>query len=292
MPTNPFASLFRKAAEPPPPELAQALADLDRLGTRKPEFAPSARSLGRLLGLAFRPAGPALRFELDHAARHRAWSEGRPCLRDAAVSVDSQALQDRARSLADCLAAENPAARALAGLLESERDAVGRWAVALLAGCPETVAEASAAGGVDPGLSASILRLSLLPELARWSSSVSGHELESQGWRAGLCPCCGSDPLLVESRGLEQARFARCGLCAADWPTGRMACPRCGEADHRALKTIAIEGEQERFRLLICRSGRHATKVVSTLRALSTPGLLVAELETAPLDFLDLSSQE
>ena len=33
-------------------------------------------------------------------------------------------------------------------------------------------------------------------------------------WPHGYCPTCGSWPLLAESRGLEQLRLLRCGLCA------------------------------------------------------------------------------
>ena len=89
---------------------------------------------------------------------------------------------------------------------------------------------------------------------------------------------------MAESRGLEQRRRLRCGLCAADWEGERLRCPFCNETDHRKLSFVAVEGEQDRFRIALCDSCGGTLKVVATLAPISAPGLLVAELATTHLD--------
>ena len=105
-------------------------------------------------------------------------------------------------------------------------------------------------------------------------------------WRRGDCPNCGEPPLLAESRGLEQRRFLRCGLCAADWPADRLRCPSCGESDPRALRTLDVEGQEGKARLVRCGSCGSGLKVASTFAPFTAPGLLVADLATIHLDFL------
>src|SRR5205823_506094 len=106
-------------------------------------------------------------------------------------------------------------------------------------------------------------------------------------WSRGECPNCGSPPGLAESRGLEQRRYWRCGLCAADWPGERLRCPFCGQTDHRNLHYRFVEGEQGRHRLALCDTCGGRLRVVATLAPVSAPGLLVVELATAHLEPAD-----
>jgi FdhE protein len=135
---------------------------------------------------------------------------------------------------------------------------------------------------MDRSLARSVLRLVLLPELASHSAHLDASRPEGL-WTRGECPDCGSPSVLAESRGLDQRRHWRCGICAGDWPGDRLRCPFCGESDHRRLSYRFIEGEHDRHRLALCESCGAALPVVSTLAPLSAPGLLVAELATAHL---------
>ncbi len=53
-----------------------------------------------------------------------------------------------------------------------------------------------------------------------------------------------------------------------------------------SLRSLYVVGEESRYRLVVCDSCEFRLKVVSTLGPLSAPGLLVAELATAHLDFV------
>lgn len=268
-----------------PAELSAALADLDRLVGGRPELSEPGRTLADLLAEAFgRPPARGPQFP-DRDAARSAWADGVPLFRNAPPALDGESLRARGLALARALRAANPAARPLARAIRREKGLLAAWAREALAGRPEEVAHRAGGAGLDPDLAASVLRLALLPELAPLSKALD--EMRPAGlWGLGDCPQCGSRPLLAESRGLEQRRALRCGLCAADWPGDRLRCPSCGETDHRALRSTFVEGEESRHRLSRCATCGLALKVVSTLTPLSPPALLVAELATVHLDLI------
>jgi FdhE protein len=159
------------------------------------------------------------------------------------------------------------------------------WMALVLAGRPEVVAREARAIGLDPAMAHSLLRLTLLPVLARISPGLDRSRPDGI-WTRGDCPLCGSRPLLAESRGLEQLIHYRCGLCASDWPGERLRCPSCGEASSKALHYSFVEGEQDRCRLAHCDKCLYDWKVISTLTALTPPAMIVADLATIHLDLL------
>jgi FdhE protein len=214
-----------------------------------------------------------------------AWRAGVPALRagDSSPIIPAEDLQARALAICDALKRENPRARELARAIRAETVDLRMWAEQAIAGTIEPIETAASALSLDPALARSVLRLSLLPSLARYSEHL-GAIRPAALWRRGECPNCGSPPILAESRGLEQQRHWRCGVCAADWPGDRLRCPFCDETNHRRLHYRFAEGEQERFRLALCDSCGQGLRVQSTLAPISPPGLLVAELATAHLD--------
>jgi formate dehydrogenase maturation protein FdhE len=131
----------------------------------------------------------------------------------------------------------------------------------------------------------SLLRLALLPSLANVSQRLDRSRTEGL-WDRGDCPNCGSEPVFAESRGLEQRIFFRCGLCAADWAGERIGCPACTENRSRFLRVEAVDGEQEKCRLVHCHSCRYHWRVVSTLTPLSAPAMIVANLATIHLELM------
>jgi len=268
-----------------PADLASALGDLDRLARDRPELAGPARGLARLLGAAFSPPDSAPLAPPDDEAIARGWSEGVPACRSDPPRLDDRALIDRARSLASAVGTDDPAAPALSEAIRKRRIDLPALAREVFAGRPEEVARSAESAGVSPVLTASLLRLAILPSLARWSSALDRIRPEG-AWDRGDCPDCGSRLLLAESRGLEQRIAYRCGLCAADWPGERLRCPSCGESSPKRLRISFIEGEQERYRLAACEACSDHWKVVATLGPLSPPGLLVADLATFHLDVL------
>jgi FdhE protein len=269
----------------PPADLAAALEDLGRLVGARPELAGAGRTLGEVLRATYsvpsdRPISPPDAESLAMAGR-----DGVPAFRAAPPLLDCAEIRARGLAICDALRGENPRASALRDAIRRGRADLLAWWGETLAARPDEVARQADALGVDPDLAASVLRLALLPALARWSGAIAPHSPESL-WERGDCPHCGAAPVLAESRGLEQRRSLRCGLCAADWPGARLRCPFCGQTDHRAFRSRYVEGEQDRHRLVHCDGCGLALKVMSTLAPLTAPGLLVAELATVHLDLI------
>jgi formate dehydrogenase maturation protein FdhE len=270
--------------EPPSPTLVSALADLDRLTVERPELAPAGRSLAAVLAAVFSGPIPQLKMQAEPDLIVAAWKRGVPAFRagESPLEFDRDDLRARALALLEVLRLDNPKAVVFLDKIRRRAVDLASWASDALADEFDALEETSRATGLDASLARAVIRLSLLPILARLSDQFATIRPEGI-WDRGVCPNCGSPPILVESRGLEQARWLRCGLCAADWPGQRLRCPFCDETDHRRLHYRFAEGEQDRYRLGLCDSCDGSLVVVSTLRPLSAPGLLIAELATVHL---------
>jgi hypothetical protein len=266
-----------------PPHLAAALGELDRLTSARPDLEIPARSLRRVLTAAFTTGVEPKPAALDPAAVELARSDGLPAFRRAVPDLDPRLIRDRALAIADALLEDGPAARPLRDAIRRGRIAVSGWASEALSGRPERLAEGSEGQGIDPDLAASVLRFTLLPTLSKLTVAGSSPLTHTPG----DCPWCGSAAILAEMRGLEREVRLRCGLCAGDWPGGRLRCPACGEDDHRRLSTRYVEGEGDRYRLSLCDSCGSRLKLVGTLARLSPPSLIVADLATIHLDLID-----
>jgi hypothetical protein len=283
---DPRAFLERwRPRSPLSPELDAALRDLARLAVDRPELASPARSLGELLRAAFHPAEPGTIDDSGLATMIEGHSKGLPAFQARAPRLDESSLVARSRRLSNALGRGHETAGAFLKAIDRRRFDLMACVAEVLSGRPEQVARRAEAVGLDPSSVSSILRLTLLPGLARFSSRLD--RLRADGaWDRGDCPHCGSRPLLAESRGLEQRIFYRCGLCAADWPGERLRCPSCGENSPKSLHYSYVDGEQDRCRLAHCETCRYDWKVVSTLTALSPPAMIVADLATVHLDLL------
>jgi FdhE protein len=139
--------------------------------------------------------------------------------------------------------------------------------------------------GLPVGQTALILCLTLFPVLAAANAALDPLR-QGLAWEHGYCPTCGGWPLLGEFRGLEQTRFLRCGLCAAEWAFPRLCCPFCGTREHQLLGYFHVEGEEGMGRASTCAGCRRYVKMTPTLVALSAPQLLVANAATLHLDLV------
>jgi hypothetical protein len=283
---DPRAIFDRWIGRPAPsPELASALSDLERLGAERPELSSPARSLTVLLVAAFHGLESQTTSGWDPGTLKAGWREGRPAFHSNPPRLDETILVARMRRLVEALGTESDAARAIARALRTRQFDLMTWVAVVLAGRADEVARRAEAIGLDPSLASSILRLTLLPSLARISLELDRIRPEN-AWDRGDCPNCSSRPLLTESRGLEQRIHYRCGLCAADWAGERLRCPSCGEVRAKSLQFSYVDGEQDRHRLAHCETCLYDWKVVSTLTTLSPPAMIVADLATVHLDLL------
>jgi FdhE protein len=274
----------------PPPDVAEALAELARLATDRPSFAGPAAVLADLLPGLAEPAPNVTPPAIPPERAAAKLADGVPLLRGESVTLDARLL--RRRWVEVCTAVgrrqTGDAAAGLADAVKRGRLAVEELAAAVVAGRPEEVHARADALGLDAGLAAAVLRFTLFPLLVPLNAALAPLRAGA-AWGRGWCPTCGSWPLLGEFRGLEQARWLRCGLCAADWEFPRLACPFCDNRDHRQLGYLHVEGEGDRRRVAACEACRGYVKMLATLGLLSPPQLLVADVATL---YLDLAAAE
>jgi FdhE protein len=267
------------------PSVEEARAELDRLAAERPAIASPLRWLRELLpDLALDPSsppGPSLTADLARAKL----ASGIPLLRGEQLAVDKKGFRRRWQHVCDALEAQQAdgAAPALAEALRRGQLEATEMTGAVLAGRPEAVRERADSLGLDPGLTTTVLRFTLFPLFTSIERSLA--ELRNgAAWDQGCCPTCGSWPLLGEFRGLDQSRFLRCGLCAAGWEVPRLWCPFCGNHDHEGLRFLHAEGEETRYRALVCEACRGYVKMLTTLSCLPPLPLLVADAATLHLD--------
>jgi FdhE protein len=284
------ASRFLRKAfgRPPalPPEVEEAQTELARLGEQTPALAALAGQLLDLLPAMYagllQAAVPALAPE-NAAEKLKA---GVPLLRGEAFEIDSSALKHRFQDLVGTLARRRAdAAPALAQAVRSGQLDVADLTSSVLNGRPERIHERAAMLELDVSLTASVLSLTLFAALVPISAALQPL-LSAGSWTSGYCPVCGSFPRLGEFRGLEQIRFLRCSLCAAEWQFPRLCCPFCGNRDHHRLGYLHVEGEEGKCRAATCEECRQYLKMVSTLAPLAPMQLLVRDVATVHLDLL------
>jgi FdhE protein len=267
----------------PDADVEAALADLARLAQDRPALARPARLLRDILPGLFeepiRESAPALSRE-GAAAK---LADGIPLLRGEALEMDISSFGRRWTRACTALQRYEPGAAELAAALRSGALEPGQLLQDVLAGVPEAVHAQASACGVDPGLAANVLRLTLFPMLCHVSADLAVLRQQS-AWDKGFCPTCGSWPLLGEFRGLEQTCLLRCGLCTTEWPFGRLRCPFCETADHRQLSYFHLAAEEAKYRVSLCSDCRGYIKMVSTFGALTPPALLAADVATLHLD--------
>ncbi|HEX9373562.1 MAG TPA: formate dehydrogenase accessory protein FdhE, partial [Roseiflexaceae bacterium] len=155
---------------------------------------------------------------------------------------------------------------------------------AVLGGQVASARARAGALGLPADLLGIVLRFGMFPELERVAAQLAPLR-EATPWRQGYCPTCGSWPLLGEYRGLDQARFLRCGLCASAWATDRLLCPFCGSRDHADLGYLHVEGEEHR-RAATCERCRGYVKMLMTLAPIPPLELAVYDLDTIHLDMV------
>jgi len=269
------------------PELRESLARLARLATERPELLDLVRLYRELHPLLFGGARPVRPPLVSSEEIVKKLAGGVPILRRVSLEFDDPSLSESWRKL--CSLVSRFRAGSTSGQVTSDATIQQippmETLRKLLGADPREFCETLGQSRSEAGQLMSSLRLWALPRLAPVVQALERHWL-GPGWPRGFCPACGSWPLLAESRGLEQFRWLRCGLCGAGWQVDRVFCPFCETRDHRQLHDLFVEGEESRCRVSVCDACRGFVRSISTLTALTAPGLLVAELETLHLELI------
>jgi FdhE protein len=264
----------------------EARAELDRLAGERPALGPLCRWLQELLPDLGREeeAVPVVSLSPEEAAARLA--EGVPLLRGLPGNlVDGKLFVRRWQRVCATLEEAQPGSEAVqqADAVRQGRLTPEEMMQAVLSGELDPLRQKIEQQGLDPGLTASLLRYTLFPTFVALEK-VLAPLWQGTGWEQGYCQTCGTWPLLGEYRGLDQSRYLRCGLCAAAWEVARLWCPYCGSRDHEQLHYLHAEGEETRYRTVVCDGCRGYVKMVTTLSALPPLHLLVADLATLHLD--------
>jgi FdhE protein len=265
------------------PEVEEARVELQRLAAARPGLSGHIQWLREIMPDLSPLNIDAPNFSLEQGRTKL--NSGLPLLRSEQIAVDVTAFRRRWQRVCESLETRqgDGVAAALAEAMRRGRLDPGELTAAVLAGRPEEVRTRAERLELDPGLASTVLRFTLFPLFSALAASLEPNR-SGVNWEQGYCPTCGSWPLLGEFRGLDQARFLRCGLCATGWEVPRLWCPFCGNRDHERLGFLHAEGEEAASRVAICEACRGYVKMVSSLSALTPLRLLVADVATLHLD--------
>jgi FdhE protein len=264
--------------------VAEAQAELDRLAKERPAYLEPITLLRDLIPILAPAAdGPAPSLETEYAQAKL--TSGIPLLRGESWLPDEIEFKRRWREICEIVGRrqKDDDATALISVLRSGKLEPGEMIRTILAGRAGEVADQMEHLDLNAGLGATVLRFTLFSALVPVSTGLAPLR-EGVGWQHGFCPVCGSWPLLGEFRGLEQTRYLRCGLCAAEWEVARLFCAFCGNRDHNLLGFIHVEGEETSYRAATCDGCHGYVKMLATLSALPPLQLLVADVATLHLD--------
>jgi formate dehydrogenase maturation protein FdhE len=271
------------------PGAAVATVSLPLAGVARadPELQAAARLL-RLLDAATRAVTATLPEGVPHlpaaAARLEAGIaalEGEPLLLPLGLRPSVCAL---AESVPDPTAER---LRAIVEVIESSPEDAEWLAAATIGAAWAEVMDWAERAGLDPELTEAVLEHASRPAL-RAAAEVVRPVIASSAWSRGICPACGAPPRLAELRGPERERVLRCGRCLTAWAFPRLACPACGERDHRRLGYLHESEQGDYRRADVCDGCKTYLKAVAVLGPLAADALLEQDLMTAGLDFAAL----
>ena len=144
----------------------------------------------------------------------------------------------------------------------------------------ETIAFECAA---DPRALQSVGQLIPIPFLHAcnrlWASA------DTEPWTEGYCRLCGAWPALAEVRGIEKARYLRCGRCGQQWQALALHCIFCGTDDHEQLLSLVPQNKSFSTRMIeACKHCSGYLKSLTRLQGADALGVLVDDLASVDLD--------
>lgn len=278
-----------KRPTPERPDITEAANQLRHLGETRPDLREAATLQAVLLRAAYAEPISISKIDISSDDAIIRFGQGMPLLRGVPLPVDKALLQAQfVRLAAACReldGAVGKSGEALHRLARQNKLDAFALAQAMVNGQAQDVPAELEAADLPVELTLALLRFTLLPVLEAAITQLAPLR-SAAAWQHGYCPTCGAWLLLAEQRGLEMARFARCGLCTSSWPIDRVACAFCGNRDHRTLNYFHVESEAQRQRVAACDECGYYLKLRSTLQPFRTPQLLHEEIALVHLDLI------
>ena len=240
----------------------------------RPALEPMLRAFGRLLAETARcrdelPATDTTGLALDKERL----MQGLPLLEQMPMLRLEHALEQAAPRIIPALAEAFPA---LGDSLERLGAALAddglrsRFGQALRADQGDALDGLARDLGMDPGVLGFALESLARPALERYAQALAPllAEVPWTVWNRGVCPVCGSLPVMALLRPGEydSSEFLRegagqrwlcCSLCSHQWRAGRVTCPSCGRQEQENREYLYTD-EFGRERIEACREcGRY-----------------------------------
>jgi formate dehydrogenase maturation protein FdhE len=109
--------------------------------------------------------------------------------------------------------------------------------------------------------------------------------VDSESWRHGKCPMCGSEPAIARLAGDDGQRILACSLCHTEWKFDRLRCPFCESEELPFLRHFTVNDDKTR-RVDCCNKCRRYLKVVDERISGRPASLPVENIITDQLDVL------
>jgi FdhE protein len=290
---------------------------LDELVKRKPELVEVAAFYRAIIPLLRQAQAAVPAFVLDSILAQQKIDSGQPLLVGEELPLDGEATADLFVQL--CQVIENSAggqsragwslfkrsgsggnepavngkatalrltaARQIRRAMENGQLDLGEVWAAVATGDEQQLEVVASEQQLDPGLLRVLAENSLKPSFRVWAESLQQVADLSHWLKFGRgCPMCGNVPTLSEIQGKEGERRLRCGRCGAGWYYPRLRCAFCRTDGHKTLGYLAVEGEEEKYRLQTCDVCRGYLKMVVTYDPIPVELLPVEDLATLHLD--------
>ena len=136
---------------------------------------------------------------------------------------------------------------------------------------------------IDRAILLFLIHASIQPSLSANAEQLK-DQVDLKNWLKGYCPVCGSAPQISELKD-EGRRFFVCSFCMFQWPSERLKCPYCENADHAKLQYLYEEG-QEAYRVDVCDNCKQYIKTVDSRKLDYEPDLPLEDIMTIHLDIL------
>lgn len=265
--------------------MSGAVARLDQLAREDATLAP----LAMLQATTFRIAAAPFWAEMVPFMQRDRLDGGEPLLHDSKLTVDGERLTSLLRELVAVAGrAGVPGAEAL-GRAVARLDPLALFEASVTAD-EERIETIAAEAGVESPLLGTVAHLATLP-LLHAIGREAAPIVKAVQWREGFCPVCAAWPTLAEVRGLERARWLRCGRCASAWNFPNQQCAFCDNRDHHSLGYLAPENERESQQAATCDQCQGYLKGFATLSALAPEEIAWRDLTSVALDMAALEAE-
>lgn len=137
--------------------------------------------------------------------------------------------------------------------------------------------------GLDKKVLLFLIQSSIRPSIEAGMEQLL-KELDPETWLKGICPICGSLPLLSLLKEEVGKRFLLCSYCGCQWRIERLFCPFCKNKEQEFLHYFYAEGE-ETYRIDLCDKCHQYIKAID-LRKIEEVDPFLEDLATLHLDIL------